>query len=330
MNAFLRHGKPEDALRQFNHSVRWGLIRPDAHTITTALTACSQAGAQDQGVWIHRHLLSNNVITDSFIGSALISMYAKCGSIHEAVAVFKAMTRRDTYLWSAMVSGFAMHGLAKEAMACLARMQREGMRPDGVVVLGVLSACAHAGFVKEGLMLLADAERRYGIIPRHEHYSCAVDMLCRVGRLDDAVELIGRMPMRPTASVWGALLTACSTYENVEYAEIAVRGLQELRTEEVGDDEGVYVQLSNIYLKANKMEEARRVRKMIGSRGVKKTPAYSSVEVDGLVSSFVAGDQVHPMRVEIGRILEVLNEDISSWRKLALSEETSADGRCLE
>nr|UPT49267.1 pentatricopeptide repeat protein AaPPR103 [Agave angustifolia] len=220
-----------------------------------------------------------------------------------------------------MIGGFAMHGLAKEAIDCLSRMLEEGMRPDGVVVLGALAACAHAGLVKEGLHLLAQMESRYSVAPQHEHYSCAVDMLCRVGRLKDAVELIHKMPMTPLASVWGSLLTGCRIYGNVELAELAVRELQGL-TSEGGDDEGVYVQLSNIYMNADKPEEARRVRKMIGSRGIKKTPAWSSIDVEGVVSSFIAGDQVHPLRLEIGRMLVLLTEDMSF-----LSNKRSRKGR---
>ncbi|ONK75263.1 uncharacterized protein A4U43_C03F15050 [Asparagus officinalis] len=178
------------------------------------------------------------------------------------------------------------------------------MQPDGVIVLNVLSACAHAGLVSEGLQLLFEMEPRYDIVPQHEHYSCAVDMLCRVGRLDDALELIRKMPIRPLASVWGSLLTGCRLYGNVELAEMAVAELQGL-TE---DDEGVYVQLSDIYRDAGRLEDARRARRLVGRRGTKKTAAWSSVEVEGAARSFLAGDCVHPRRVEIGRMLELMFE----------------------
>ncbi|XP_066364406.1 putative pentatricopeptide repeat-containing protein At3g28640 isoform X2 [Miscanthus floridulus] len=283
-----------------------GVVVPDAVVLTTAVAACAQAGALDHGAWVHRYVerTSLGLLADAFLGSALVGMYAKCGCLDDAVRVFDGMPERNAYVWGTMVGALAVHGMAAEAVACLDRMAREdGARPDGVAVLGALSACAHAGNVEEGLRLLREMRPRYGVVPGHEHYSCAVDMLCRVGRLEDAVGLVETMPMAPLASVWGSVLAGCRSYGNVELAEVAVRELEKLGGTA---DEGVYVQLSNIYLDANRKDDARRVRKLIGSRGIKKVPAYSAVEVNGEVSSFVADDQAHPRRFEIWEVLRLL------------------------
>nr|XP_010910203.1 pentatricopeptide repeat-containing protein At3g28660 [Elaeis guineensis] len=321
MNAYIRCGLPSDAVRLFQDMLLAG-IEPDEFTVTTALTACAHSGAYREGVWIHKFIEKKDpsFLNDTFIASALVSMYAKCGCIKEAVKVFDAVPEKNRHMWATMVGGFAVHGLVKEAICCLDRMQEDGLHPDGIVLLGALTACAHAGLVDDGLRLLAEMETCYGVKPEHEHYSCAVDMLCRVGRLNDALGLIHGMPMRPLASVWGSLLTGCRTYGNVELAELAVAELQRI-ADGNGDDEGVYVQLSNIYLSANRREDARRVRKLIGSRGIKKSPAYSVIEVNGEVSSFVAGDQVHPLRLEIWRMLEILMDHMSHHSMLELGQE---------
>ncbi|CAD6273258.1 unnamed protein product [Miscanthus lutarioriparius] len=277
---------------------------------------CSEpCGALDHGAWVHRYVerTSPGLLADAFLGSALVGMYAKCGCLDDAVRVFDGMPERNAYVWGTMVGALAVHGMAAEAVACLERMAREdGVRPDGVAVLGALSACAHAGNVEEGLRLLREMRPRYGVVPGHEHYSCAVDMLCRVGRLEDAVGLVETMPMAPLASVWGSVLAGCRSYGNVELAEVAVRELEKLGGTA---DEGVYVQLSNIYLDANRKDDARRVRKLIGSRGIKKVPAYSAVEVDGEVSSFVADDQAHPRRFEIWEVLRLLADQMAQKPK---------------
>lgn len=320
MNAHIRGGLPSDAVHLFRDMLLAG-IEPDEFTVTTALTACAHSGAFREGVWIHEYIKKKeSFLNDTFIASALVSMYAKCGCIEEAVRVFDAVPEKNTHMWATMVGGFAVHGLAKEAICCLGQMQEDGLHPDGIVLLGALAACAHAGLVEDGLRLLAEMETCYSVKPEHEHYSCAVDMLCRVGRLNDALGLIHGMPMRPLASVWGSLLTGCRTYGNVELAELAVSELQRI-ADGNGDDEGVYVQLSNIYLCADRREEARRVRKLIGSRGIKKLPACSAIEVNGEVSSFVAGDQVHPLRLEIWRMLEILMDHMTHHSMLESEQE---------
>ncbi|XP_020163052.1 putative pentatricopeptide repeat-containing protein At3g28640 [Aegilops tauschii subsp. strangulata] len=309
IGAYARAGMAAEGLALFRAMFVDG-VAPDAVVLTTAVAACAQSGALECGEWVHRYVESNapGLLADAFVGSALVSMYAKCGCLQEAVRVFEGMPERNEYVWGTMVGAFAVHGMAREAVACLERMAGEdGVRPDGVAVLGALSACAHAGKVEDGLRLLKEMRRRYGVTPGHEHYSCTVDMLCRVGRLEDAVGLIGTMPMTPLASVWGSLLAGCRMYGNVKLAEVAAKELEKLG---VGADEGVYVQLSNIYLDANRKDDARRVRKLIGSRGLKKVPAYSAVEVDGELSSFVADDQAHPRRFEIWDLLGLLADQM--------------------
>ncbi|KAF6164210.1 hypothetical protein GIB67_010180 [Kingdonia uniflora] len=107
-------------------------------------------------------------------------------------------------------------------------VKEDGVCPNGVVLLGVLTTYTHAGHEEEGTDLLEHMEGRYGIVPKHEHYSCTMNLLCRDGQLDKALELIRRMIMKPLASVWGTLLSACSIKGNVELAELAAKELLDL------------------------------------------------------------------------------------------------------
>lgn len=66
-------------------------------------------------------------------------------------------------------------------------------------------------------------EMDYGIIPTIEHYSCMVDLLGRAGYLDEAWDLIHKMPMLPDATVWGAFLSSCRIHKNLELGEIAAQ-----------------------------------------------------------------------------------------------------------
>lgn len=283
-------------------------VELDEWCAVTALTACTHLGALWQGKWIHEYVKKRKGFeSDMFIGTAFVDMYAKCGCLDMAVKVFEKMPRKNVFSWAAMIGGFAVHGQAGKAIHCLERMQvDDGLRPDGVFLLGVLTACTHAGLQKEGELLLHNMESQYGILPKHEHYSCVVDLLCRAGKLREAYQLIRRMPMEPLASVWGALLSGCRIHNNVDLAELAVNELVLLENEDKTGQDGVYVQLSNIYLAARKTEDAIRIRKMIGDRGIRKTPDCSIIEVDGRVNEFVSGD-VHSCRAEICAMLDLLS-----------------------
>ncbi|XP_022774476.1 pentatricopeptide repeat-containing protein At3g28660-like [Durio zibethinus] len=307
MSGLIRCRLGAQALSVFKEMLVFG-VEPDEFCLTTALTACAQSGSLWEGKWIHEYVKKreNYLELDVFIGTALVDMYAKCGCLDLAVEVFEGMSKRNVFSWAAMIGGFAVHGHARKAIHCLGRMQTDGIRPDGVVLLGVLTACTHAGLVEEGLLLLNNMEGQYRIVPKHEHYGCVVDSLCRVGKFDEALKLIRRMPMKPLASVWGALLNSCRIHNNVELAELAVKELLELEDCDVDEEDAALVQLSNIYFGAQKSEDGHRVRRMIGDRGLRKAPGCSMIEVDGRTTEFVSGDVSHPIHFQIHALLKLL------------------------
>lgn len=312
MNAYVKCSLASEALFLFRNFMVTG-VEPDDFCVTTGLTACAQIGALSQGRWIHEYIKKRKGMEpDVHVGTALVDMYAKCGCIDLAVEVFERMPKRSIFSWAAMIGGYAAYGYARKAIDCLERMQvLDGLKPDGVVLLKVLMACDHAGLQDEGRCLLENMQATYGVIPEHEHYSCLVDLLCRAGRLDEALHLIRSMPMKPLASVWGALLTGCRIHNNVDLAELAVKELLQLDKGDGAEEDVVYVQLSNIYLNAQRKEDACRVRKMIGFRGIKKTPGCSLIEVNGKVNEFVSGGMSNSLRGQIGMVLGLVFSDFN-------------------
>ncbi|KAL9442245.1 hypothetical protein AB3S75_020700 [Citrus x aurantiifolia] len=77
-------------------------------------------------------------------------------------------------------------------------MQESGMEPDAITVLAILSACNHAGLVKEAETLFNNVMKEKRIALAIEHYACYVDLLgksaCRIhGRLEVAEMLAHRL-----------------------------------------------------------------------------------------------------------------------------------------
>ena len=49
------------------------------------------------------------------VGSALLKMYAKCGSIKEARNVFDELASRNVISWNVMIGAYAESGCVEEA-----------------------------------------------------------------------------------------------------------------------------------------------------------------------------------------------------------------------
>lgn len=302
---YVQCGKPKDAISLFLEMEKTGM-KPNEVTVVAVLAACADLGDLNLGRRIHEYACQNGFERNIRISNTLIDMYVKCGCLDGAQRVFNKMEERTIVSWSAMISGLAMHGKAEEALRLFSKMIQSGMKPNEVTFIGLLHACSHMGMIGKGRNFFASMTKDYGLVPRIEHYGCMVDLLSRAGLLQEAHEFIMNMPIKPNGVVWGALLGGCKVYKNIELAEEAILHLSEL--DPLND--GYYVVLSNIYAGAQRWEDTARVRKLMRDRGVKKTPGWSSITIDGLVHEFVAGDETHPQAQEIFKMWDKLLDKI--------------------
>lgn len=300
VTGYAQNAMPMKALDVFDRMAALGMVI-DEVSLTGAISACAQLGAVRRAAWVQEIAERNGFGRSVVVGSGLVDMYAKCGLIDEARMVFDGMQEKNVYTYSSMIVGLASHGRANEAIALFKDMvRRADVEPNHVTFIGVLTACSHAGMVKEGRYYFAQMKGRYGILPSADHYACMVDLLGRAGLVDETLDLVRSMTMEPHGGVWGALLGACRIHGKTEIAKIAAEHLFKLEPEGIGN----YVLLSNILASAGKWDEVSKVRKLMRSRRLKKDPAVSWFEGrDGLVHQFFAGDNSHPRTHEIKKAL---------------------------
>lgn len=220
-------------------------VEPKDFMISSVLSACARIAGLELGRSVHAVAVKACVEGNIFVGSALVDMYGKCGSIQDAEIAFNKMPERNLVCWNAIIGGYAHQGHADMALASFEEMTsvRCEAVPNYVTLVCVLSACSRAGAVEKGMEIFDSMTLKYGIKPGAEHYACVVDLLGRAGLVDRAYEIIKEMPMRPTISVWGALLNACRVYGKPELGSIAANNLFKLDP----NDSGNHVLLSNMF-----------------------------------------------------------------------------------
>ncbi|OVA17696.1 Pentatricopeptide repeat [Macleaya cordata] len=302
VSGYAQHGEIDESLKHFRKLQMEGL-KPNSITISSILPACAQSATLSHGKSIYGYITRSGLgFEDLFVMNALMDMFVKCGSMDYAERVFRRLSQRDIISWNTMIQGFGIHGKARTALSYFDQMLAEGVDPDSVTFIGVLSACSHGGLVEEGWKQFNSMESKYGEIPSGKHYSCMVDLLGRAGNFEDVKNFIVQMPLQPTASLWGALLSACKTHKNVEMAEFAAGHLMELQPKNPGN----YVILSNIYAAAGRWKDVDRLRKVMVDNGIKKLPGSSWVEIGNCIYAFSVEDQVNQNMEEISRTLQDL------------------------
>ncbi|KAG6625722.1 putative pentatricopeptide repeat-containing protein At1g68930 [Carya illinoinensis] len=297
-----QNGYSEEAVRIFCNMQRNG-IAPDEFTLGSVISSCANLASLEEGAQFHAWAVVSGLISFITVSNALVSLYSKCGSIRHSHRMFNDMKIKDEVSWTALVSGFAQFGEAKETIDLFERMLAQGLEPDEVTFIGVLSACSRAGLVEKGHRYFELMINEHGITPLPDHYACMIDLLSRAGRLEEAKDFINKMPFHPDAIGWATLLSSCRFYGNIEIGKWAAETLMELEPQNPAS----YILLANIYAALGKWKDVAQLRRGMREKGVRKKPGCSWIKYKNRVHIFSADDQSSPFLDQIYSELEKLN-----------------------
>ncbi|EEF30293.1 pentatricopeptide repeat-containing protein, putative [Ricinus communis] len=141
ITGYAQNGASDEAMTLFN-VMREAGITPNEITMVVVLSACASIGALDLGKWVEMYASQRGLQHDVYVASALVDMYAKCGSLDNALRVFENMPHKNEVSWNAMISALAFHGRAREALSLFSRMLNGStVRPNDITFIGVFAAC---------------------------------------------------------------------------------------------------------------------------------------------------------------------------------------------
>ncbi|KAL8237695.1 hypothetical protein R6Q59_018776 [Mikania micrantha] len=235
--------------------ILWLMINICANTVSLVL-----------GKQLHVVSLKCLACHDEPMSNAPIDMYSKCGEIIDAHQVFDEMKEKNVVSWTSLIAGYGKHGYGNKAIALYERMVDEGFEPNIITFLSLLFSCSHCGLTTEGREFFNSMVNNYHILPQEKHYSCMVDLLARGGEIEEACSLVHNTHMKPNASVWGAILGACSVHGDVTAGKVAERHLFDLDPWKSVN----YVVLASIYAAASLWDGAWDTRKLMNVENLQK------------------------------------------------------------
>lgn len=242
IDGYARAGLLEESLDLLQR-MRGEGVKPNSATLVGLLSACAAVGALGVGRHIHQFAMEELLVLDATLGTALVDMYSKSGHLEGAIEIFERMQQRDVKTWTAMIMGLGAHSRAEDALRLFYDMEEQGVRPNEVTFLAILSACSHEGLVASAKKLFQRMVGEYKLSPRIEHYGCIVDLLGRAGMLEEAHELIKSLPCEGDAMAWRALLAACRVHGDIKLAKAACQALVALGNGHLTNS----IMLSNTY-----------------------------------------------------------------------------------
>ncbi|KAI9078682.1 hypothetical protein K1719_039362 [Acacia pycnantha] len=241
VSGYVFNGNYAEGLKLFKIMAHELLI-VDIWTITSVISACANAGILEVGRQIHAYIQKVGYGIDAYVGSSLIDMYSKSGSLVDAIMIFEQINDPSVVLWTSMIFGYALNGDGRQAICLFKEMMNLGISPNEVTFLGVLNACSHEGLLEEGCRYFEMMKDVYCIDPGPEHFTCMVDLYGRAGCLHEAKKFIFEHDISHLSSVWKSFLSSCQLHKNAEMGKL----VSEILLQVAPFDAGAYILSSNM------------------------------------------------------------------------------------
>ncbi|KAE9591837.1 putative tetratricopeptide-like helical domain-containing protein [Lupinus albus] len=273
IGSYSRRGDIYKALMLFNKMLVEE-TRPNSVTLLAVISACTNFSSLKHGCAVHGYILKLGFIFIISVGNALINMYAKCGCLDGSHNIFLEMPSGDSVSWSTLISAYGLHGCGEQALQVFYEMKERGVKLDAITLVAVLSACNHAGLVREGEHLFEQVSADCEIPLTLEHYACMVDLLGRSGKLEDALQILRTMPMKPSTRIWSSLVSSCKLHGRFDIAEMLAPQL--IRSEP--NNAANYTLLNMICAERGHWLGMEQVRETMKLQRLKKCYGFSRIE----------------------------------------------------
>ncbi|KAI5070431.1 hypothetical protein GOP47_0014774 [Adiantum capillus-veneris] len=240
--AHTKFGCAEHALKLYN-GMHKREVEPADYAFNAALQACSSITTFNQGSIIHSHIVERSLESDVCLANTLINMYAKCGSLEDALCIFNNVSkpgivawssiisgclqglfstaywllcaseaykvfwmlpRRHIQPWNAIITGSLQHGHFEDAISYFEGMQLEKVVADNTTYTSIIKACSDDNQVDMGALLFSL------IIESSDHLNevvgnALVSMYVKCGSLTDACRLFANLS-KPDVVAWSAIV----------------------------------------------------------------------------------------------------------------------------
>lgn len=231
---------PENSFHYYIQSQRIGLL-PDNITHPFLVKACSKIESLKMGMQVHGQIIKHGFELDFYVQHALVYMYASLGDLMAAMFIFKRMGRfdvaswtcmiagyhkfgdvesarelfdkmpdRNLVTWSTMISGYARNNRFDKAVEMFGILQDEGVVANEVVMVGVISSCAHLGALAVGEKA-HEYVMRNGLALNVILGTAIVDMYARCGDVEKAIRVFKGLEEKDVLC-WTALISGLAMH----------------------------------------------------------------------------------------------------------------------
>lgn len=204
VSAYVGNGLPGACLDTFRQ-MQFAGFNPDAISIISVLSACSELEAFLLGKSAHAFSLKNGIDLKPNVSNALLGFYSDCSHLSSSFAIFRRMMTRNVVSWNTMISGCIYNGQAENALLLFQQMQQDDVDFDLVTFVSLLPACSEVkdlmlGVAIHGYVIKTGLDFDVSLV------NALLSMYSDCGDIESSALLFKDIPTRSVIS-WNALIT---------------------------------------------------------------------------------------------------------------------------
>lgn len=237
---YVQNGKYEELLTILEKMHQYGLAF-NTYTLGSALKACSSnfSGCKMFGTMLHNLAIKLGLHLDVVVGTALLDMYAKTGSLDDAIQIFDQMVDKNVVMYNAMMAGLLQQETIEDKFAYKAlnlffEMKSCGIKPSMFTYSSLLKACVTVEdfeFAKQVHALMC----KNGLQSDEYIGSVLIDLYSLLGSMKDALSCFNSIHISTIVPMTAMMV---GYLQNGEF-ESALSLVYELLTSEEKPDEFV-------------------------------------------------------------------------------------------
>ncbi|KAI3899876.1 hypothetical protein MKW92_011470 [Papaver armeniacum] len=206
----------EEAIKLFYQLQLEGFV-PNGTTYTSILKAstCMLKNCS-AGRYFHAKVLKFGLLSDVFVGTALVDMYSKYFDMVGAEGAFQEITERNLVSFNALITGYSLAGKYEEALRIYVNLLAQNLRPDCFTFTGLFSAVSQSSNFQEGTQLHALC-LKFGLDADITVGNSIVTFYSKCGFMDSALKSFEPVT-RPNIVSWAGIISGLAQNGDSEKA----------------------------------------------------------------------------------------------------------------
>ncbi|KAH9287824.1 hypothetical protein KI387_031941 [Taxus chinensis] len=233
--AYAQNGRGNESLQLFGMMQLEG-VKPNSVTVASVLSPCGDLAALQQGKQIHGYIINRGFEPDVYVGTALVDMYAKCGSVDFAELAFETMPYRNVVSWNGLIAGYGQNGYDIQLLEAFHQMQQDSLKPNWITFASVLPACTRLSALQQGKEI-HDYILRNGFESVVLVGNALINMYAKCGSIEFAQRVFDKMPRRDVVS-WSTIIAG---YGMHGYGEDALKVFYQMQRAGLDPDHITFV-----------------------------------------------------------------------------------------